>query len=145
MNEEQKLDQATASEGYWHRRTPPNSRDPEVLADAIERRLEGWGNVSFVELADWLGESFRGNGRLTDAHDPNIVFWDNLRPEIGEALDILMQAGRVEFRATIPLIYMMDGGILPLPIVKRPPAAGYVNPHWQPVALIVPPGKRPCQ
>jgi hypothetical protein len=146
MNEEQKLNQATASEVYWLRRNPPSSRDPEALADTIEIFLEGWGVVSFAELADWLGESFRGNCRLTDARDPNIVFWGNLSSEIVEALNILIQAGRVRLRAGSEWTNEWGGGISGLPLAKkRLPAAGYARPHWRPVMLALPPGKRPCQ
>jgi hypothetical protein len=142
MNEEQKLNQATASEVYWLRRNPPSSRDPEVLADAIEMFLGGWGVVSFVELAEWLGESFRGNRRLTDARNPNIVFWGNLSPEIVEALNILIQAGRVELRAASCWTNEWNGGISEFPTAEiRPPAAGYAGPHWQPVKLILPQGR----
>ena len=125
---------------YWQPDIPPNSRDPEILADAMERRLEGWGHVSFVELADWLGEPFRGNCRVTDARDPNIVFWLNLCPEIVKALNILIRTGRVEVRPTSPIIYAFDGGCLTLPVVKRPPSGGYAHAHWMPVVLVVPPG-----
>jgi hypothetical protein len=146
MDQEKKLDKTTASEVYWKRRIPPNSRDPEVLADVIEMFLDGWGLVSFVELTDWLGESFRGNCRLTDARDPNIVFWGKLSPEIVEALNILIQAGRVELRAASRWANEWNGGISGLPLAeKRPPAAGYARPHWQPVTLVIPPDRRPCQ
>jgi hypothetical protein len=143
MHEEQKLDHTTASERPpLHYPAPPNSRDPEVLADAIEQHLDGWGLVSFVELAAWLGESFQGNCRLTDARDPNIVFWGNLSPEIVEALNILIQAGRVELRTASHWSNSWNGGISGLPLAnKRPPADGYARPHWQPVKLILPKGR----
>jgi hypothetical protein len=142
MNQEKKLDKTTASEVYWKRRIPPNSRDPEVLADAIEMFLDGWGVVSFVELSDWLGESFRGSCRLTGARDPNLIYWGNLSSEIVEALNILIQAGRVELRAASHWTNAWDGGMSGLPLAKkRPPADGYARPHWQPVKLILPRGR----
>ncbi len=143
MKKEQKLEQATATGGPpFHYPAPPNSRDPESLADAIERHLDGWGLVSFVELAQWLGESFRGNCFLTDARDPSIVFWGNLSPEIVEALNILIQAGRVELRAASCWTNEWNGGISKLPTAEiRPPAAGYAGPQWHPVDLILPRGR----
>ena len=145
MNKEQQLNQATPSEDYWQRQIPPTSRDPEVLADAIERHLDGWGLYGFDELADWLGESFQGNCRLTDARDPNIVFWGNLSPEIVEALNILIQAERVELREASHWINEGNGGISELPTAEiRPPEAGYAGPIWQPVYLVTPSERRSC-
>jgi hypothetical protein len=113
----------------------PTSNDPEILADEIERLLDGWGHVSFVELANWLGESFRGNGRITSARDPNIVFWQGLAEPVVEALNRLIREGRLEIKASSLLVYTFDGGSLRLPIAKRPPREGYRKPHWLPVVL----------
>jgi hypothetical protein len=142
MKEVQQLNQANPPADYWERLAPPTSRDPEVLADVIERRLDGWGLVTFVEFAEWLGESYRGNCRLTDTRDPNIVYWGNLGSEIVEALNILIQAGRVELLAGNEWTNAWGSGINGLPLAKkRPPAAGYARPHWQPVYLILSPDR----
>ena len=142
MNDHQELPEATPSDDIFAHLTPPTSRVPEVLAKAIERRVEGLGTMSLVELTEWLGESYRGDGRITDPHDRNIVLWTNVCQEIVDAMNILIKDGRIELRATSPLIYAMDGEVLRLPVAKRPPAAGYVHPHWQPTVFAVPPGPR---
>ena len=140
MYEEQQLDQATPRVDPWQHLTPPNSRDPEVHADEVERYLDGWGLVTFVEFAEWLCESYRGDCRLTDARDPNIVYWGNLSSEIVEALNILIRAGRVELLAGSEWTNAWGSGIDGLPFAKeRPPAAGYDCPHWQPVYMILTP------
>ena len=140
MTEDKQLKQVTHTPDlFLEKNTPPTSRDPEVLENAIERHLDGWGHVSFVEFAKWLGESYRGNCFLTDAHDPNIVFWGNFCPEIVEALNILIQAGRVELRAASCWTNELNGGISELPTAEiRPPEAGYAGPIWHPVMLIIP-------
>ncbi len=139
MNKKQQLKQRTHVPDFWERNPRPTSRDPKVLADKIEGFLQLWSVRSFVELTQWLGESYRGSCRLTDAHDPNIVFWGNLCPEIVEALNILIQAGRVELRAASCWTNELNGGISELPTAEiRPPEAGYAGPIWHPVMLIIP-------
>ena len=142
MIKEQQLNQETPSGGFWERNTPPTSRDPEVLADEVERLLDGWGLVTFTEFTGWLDESYRGNCLLTDARDPNIIYWGNLSSEMVEALDILIQPGRVELLAGSEWTNAWGSGIDGLPLAKkRPPAAGYARPHWQPVMMILSPDR----
>ena len=145
MNKKQQVKQRTHVPDFWERNPRPTSRDPKVLADKIEGFLQLWSVRSFVELTQWLGESYRGNCRLTAARDPNLVFWGNLSPEIVEALNILLQAGRVLLRPASCWTNELNGGISELPTAEiRPPEAGYAGPIWQPVYLVTPSERRSC-
>lgn len=67
--------------------------------------------------------------------DENIFIWAGVSAEFCDAFDELHRADVIRFTDTSPLVYMIDGGALTLPLVKRPPKGGYRDPHWLPVAL----------
>ena len=115
----------------------PISNDPEVLAEEIEDYVRRMRNVTLVELERWLGSQYSGTSRLVDSRDPNLVYWEDLTKPVLDALNLLIRERRIEVKSTDPLIYLFDGGALRLPIAKRPPRAGYKNPHWLPVVLDV--------
>jgi hypothetical protein len=116
----------------------PTSNDPEVLAEEIEDYVRRMRNVTLVELEGWLGSQYSGTSRLVDLRDPNLVYWKGLAEPVIDALNLLIRERRIEVKPTDLLIYFLDGGALRLPIAKRPPRAGYRNPHWLPVVLDVP-------
>lgn len=105
-----------------------------VVGEAVDYILDrDW--VSFVELRDFLaraGVPVAGDHEMHIA-DTNIVLWAGMSPEYVEVVESLRSSGRVILDAGSPLAYLVDGGALRLPIAKRPPKAGYREPHWAPV------------
>jgi len=43
--------------------------------------------------------------------------------------------GKIKLSPTIPLIYMMDGKFLRLPVAANPRKKAYKKPHWMPVTM----------
>ena len=74
--------------------------------------------------------------------DKNIVFWARMSKEFADAVTGALDSGAVHSVPTVPLVYLIDGGYLDMPIVKRPPKSGYRVPHWLPVVLNVGPHPR---
>jgi len=104
------------------------------VAGLINRRR----HVSMIEIVKLAGDE--GKGDITIALKDNMVLWEGLSQALVDVLDELKQKKLYHPHPTISLAYLMDGDILTLPIVKRPPKNGYKKPHWLPVVLE--PGQR---
>lgn len=90
--------------------------------------------ASFAELSRCI-EGFKGDGRLA-IHLPgieNIILWADMSPVACEAIAQLRAEKAITIDPCDPLIYLMDGGFLDLPIAKT--ARNYKKPHWCPVTL----------
>lgn len=95
------------------------------------------GQVTFVEIANWLrSQDIDPGGDFSlELSTKNIVFWDGMSKPFTQLVQDALDAGSVELAACSSLIYMFDGAMLQLPIAKRPPRAGYKQPHWAPSCL----------
>jgi hypothetical protein len=103
-----------------------------ALADAIREKLE-FNHVSFAELMRIPGvqgdlEWYR------DGEDfGNIILWSGLSQEAFDILQAMIKAGECHLVPTSLLIYLADGEMLRLPLVKR--IMRYKTPHWLPCVL----------
>jgi hypothetical protein len=61
--------------------------------------------------------------------------WAGVNDQFVDALDIFRDSGRIEPRAASVLTYFIDGGMLKIPIAKRPPKGGYKKDHWLPLVF----------
>ena len=112
-------------------------------ADAVIAYVERMGGgVSFVELRDRLSPYMETDGsyELGLGH-LNVVFWSRMSKAFADAVTAAVRSDAVHQVPTEPLVYLIDGGYLDMPLVKRPPKSGYRAPHWLPVALY--PGPHP--
>jgi len=102
------------------------------MDDRIYEFITEWGGgVSFFEIMNKFGE---GDHELIT--DLNVVHWSGLTDETVDGIIKLLKERRILMHPTDPLVYMMDGCILKLPLVgKRPPKGGYKEPRWMPVVL----------
>ena len=66
-----------------------------------------------------------------------LVLWHGVSEAGIAALDQRHAQGRIAFGAGRPLVYLIDGQMLRLPIAKRRHHA-YKRPHWYPVTLSTP-------
>jgi hypothetical protein len=107
------------------------------LEAAIRETLKK-DHVSFAELSRLPG--FKGDYSLSSADFPNIIWWVNMSEGAIDTLTRLRKEGVFHFHPANPLIYLIDGCSLTLPIVKR--VVNYKTPHWAPVSLKLGPG--PC-
>jgi hypothetical protein len=105
----------------------------ETTVTTLERDIVAMlarSGVSFVELSDI--EGFKGDCEI-GLSERNIVYWPGVSLEAFNILVRLQDAGVFHYVPTSPLVYIIDGCTLRLPLVKS--AAKYKTPHWCPVAL----------
>lgn len=95
------------------------------------------GSVSFVGLTSVDG--FPGDN-MFGILDKNIVFWEGLSESACDALNNLMKEKKIHIKPVDVLIYMIDGALLNLPIVKQTRA--YKKLHWLPVVFGLGPRRR---
>lgn len=108
----------------------------EDAAAAMLRYVERGGSTTFVELEHacaMIGFATSGDLAIHLAETPNVVLWANVNDQFCHAWEQFQASGRVEWRRTISLTYLVDGRVLCLPIAIRPPKAGYREPHWLPL------------
>lgn len=106
------------------------------LADAIVEYVRTYDWVTFAELQRQL-ERFmpvRGNASIRIDCD-NVVIWSGMSPELASLVLELVDSGRLFLHAGSWLAYFVDGATLRLPLVRRPPARAFEQPHWLPVCL----------
>jgi hypothetical protein len=95
----------------------------QQILDCIKK-----GGVSFVELQNEV-EGFRGDQWIRN--EKNHVYWSNISEEAAQTLINLEKENLIKKEPCAPMIYMCDGGWMPLPLVKSYRA--YKKPHWLPV------------
>lgn len=107
------------------------------LADRIEQYVRAYDWVTFAELENKI-DGLRGD-LLLSIDPPNVVLWAGMSEAFIDALEILRRDRRVFPWPTVYLTYLIDGGLLKLPIAKRPPTGGkrYAKERWLPVCLRV--------
>ena len=103
----------------------------QAILDLIARL---GGGVSFIELCQRV-EGFAGPHACT--LNGHVVLWQGVSDAGIEALSQLQANGQIAFVACSPLVYLIDGQMLRLPIAKRRHHA-YKRPHWYPVTLSTP-------
>lgn len=100
----------------------------EEMADAIEAYVRRTDWVTFVELLRHIPSA---KGNLSLHLSGNLVLWDGVSDLFADAMALLKDQRRIFPWPTTYLTYLIDGGMLNLPIVKRtPPPGGFKKPHW---------------
>ena len=89
----------------------------QAILDLIARL---GGGVSFIELCQRV-EGFAGPHACT--LNGHVVLWQGVSDAGIEALSQLQANGQIAFVACSPLVYLIDGQMLRLPIAKRHPPA----------------------
>ena len=74
-----------------------------------------------------------GGGNLTSGTCQNIILWDGIQRNLADAISQLLADAQIEVRSSSPLIYLIDGASLRLPIAKQ--HRNYKTPHWLPVVI----------
>jgi hypothetical protein len=107
------------------------------LAEALVQRVSEHDWVSFPEALRFLGQKMcvEGDHSITFTSDPNLIVWADVSQEFSDLVIQLIKDRKLYFHGSSALIYMIDGGMLNLPIVKRVSRKPYKNPHWLPVCL----------
>lgn len=97
-----------------------------ILA-VIKDRAAG---VTFVELEHHV-DGFSGDMELFIMD--NIVLWQGISTEAMEAISELMKAKLIKPDPANPLVYVIDGKVIDLPLVKN--NVNYKKPRWLPVVF----------
>jgi hypothetical protein len=93
-------------------------------------------NTSYVEIERiFEEEGFSWQGDLINVSDANsnILFWSGWSQEAFDILKELLDKDLIEREAVPPLVYLIDGKSLDMPIVKN--GTNYKTPHWLPLAF----------
>lgn len=92
------------------------------------------GGVSFVEMTNAIEES-KGDFKYSmESKDfSNCILWDGLSSEFISSLENLLNDQKIIACMTTVSVYMIDGCILKLPLVKK--RCHYKKPHWYPVVF----------
>ena len=105
------------------------------LADRVFAFVKERDHVSFAELTKEFPEEFSGTNEVFAVH-PGIVVWTGLTRDAYDAVNALVDAGRVAMWPTSFMVYLSDGLSLNLPLAKG--RKNYARPHWLPVTLRIP-------
>lgn len=102
-----------------------------ILKDVVERESD----ATFPGWLRHCGDRGAGDFEI-GLLDLNIVWWAGLSEAAARAVEIAREEKMVGLDVVEPMVYLIDGGMLNIPLVKRPPPQGYKKPHWIPVIFI---------
>ncbi len=102
------------------------------MARDIAAFVQARHNVTFVELTAHLGQQAAGDLAIEfDLPSLKAVLWEGVSETFADALEL--GKGDIVMDETTPLVYMFDGAMMRLPLVKS--ARRYAKPHWLPVVF----------
>lgn len=87
----------------------------DQILDLIKER----GLVSFAQMQRLLGDGFEGEYTMTLNDYPSIILWTNVSKEVVNAIEGLLQKGKIKALPTSFWTYLIDGRGLDLPIAER--------------------------
>ncbi|KAF5059811.1 hypothetical protein DSECCO2_332310 [anaerobic digester metagenome] len=93
----------------------------------------GTSYVEIERLFDKLGFEWAGDYCLCSSKCSNVIYWSGWNNEAVQILNELQEEGFIEKTPTEPVIYLIDGKGLNLPLVKS--FKQYKNPHWLPIVF----------
>ena len=114
---------------------PPCSTGLSPMARAVLDLVRRRPGTSWVELCRFI-EGATGNRGVFAGR--NVLLWNGVSQDLIDAVTALNDAGLIEVRASVPLVYMVDGEIPTLPWARRVPVGGYASPRWLPTVLDLP-------
>lgn len=107
----------------------------EIVAVCV-KTVEKQDYVTFVELMniiDGCGVPTEGQQAITLGGRPNTLLWAGMSQEAVDIVyDIVKQTDQA---GASVLMYMVDGGMLNFPVVKRFREKDYVKERWLPVCF----------
>ena len=110
--------------------------DKQALKRIVFEYICKNGDTSYAELQwlfDKVGFDYRGEFEIYSPVNDNVIFWCGWNREAIEILNELKTENLVEQEPVQPLVYLIDGAALSLPVVRR--AVNYQTPHWLPLVF----------
>ena len=103
----------------------------EEMSERIVEFVAHRSGASFPEIIGELGPEAEGDLQWSIA--PNTILWVGLSEKFVKAFQLAKPIVRPH--PADPLVYLMDGAALQLPIAKRIRKEGYKREHWFPVVF----------
>lgn len=113
-----------------HEAAPP--LDAQEMAEDMLWYVQGHDWVTYVELQRRYGDQAKGELCIENP-TKNVIFWTGMSNLFLDAMDLLHTEKAIHPHAAEFLTYMIDGGLLPLPLVKS--GRAYKKPHWFPLCF----------
>lgn len=108
----------------------------EQIKNAILDYIKTHEGTSYVEIEGLftrLGFEWRGDFQLCSEKCSNVIYWTGWNKEAVQILNSLQEDKSIHKVPTEPLIYLIDGKSINLPLVKS--FKQYKQPHWLPVVF----------
>lgn len=110
------------------------------LVDTVKHILikkplpRGFSMVELERLLEYSHIDYKAEGYTWGSgYCENIIFWCGFKREIPIAIKELQAEGKIRIDIAQPIVYMTDGKMLNLPLVKS--NINYKTPHWLPIVL----------
>ena len=118
--------------------TDAERRDVNFIKREILEQLETTHDLSFTHLEYQFHVEQENDMVYTwgPKEYPNISYWETTNKAIRDAVSELDAEKKIKLEPCNVFLYMIDGGRLNLPVVKRIPKNGYKEPHWLPVLIM---------
>jgi len=119
----------------WWKPPKQNLTLEEFKSDICQYvRFMDW--VSFAEMRRRYGSQAQGEYTLRLPRFPNIILFEGLSYIFCSAISDLLIEKKIHPHGSSPLVYLIDGMEIQLPLAKRKPLSGdYKRPHWLPVTF----------
>lgn len=108
----------------------------QAIKQAILNYIRKNDSVSYAEL-EWLfgnlGFDYKGDFEIYSPINDMVVFWGGWNEEAIGILNELKSENLIFQEPVQPLIYLIDGAGLSLPVVRK--AVNYKSPHWLPLVF----------
>jgi hypothetical protein len=102
-----------------------------TLEDRIYQFIQGHPWTTFAELKRHFGDEFAGSRTGWLDEERNLLLWPKMSERFVEALNNLLQDGKIVMKPAPLWIYLLDGVTLSLPLARG--RYRYREPHWVPV------------
>lgn len=108
----------------------------EDIKQKVIEYIQKNNHVSYAELEhlfEDIGHDYKGDKVIMSADCEHVIFWDGWNVETIELMNEVQRSGKVHKEPADPLIYLIDGRGLNLPLVKT--CRQYKTDHWLPVVF----------
>lgn len=102
----------------------------ETLANSIFDFVKNNGPTTLLELSNQTAQN-KGDFRIVPRH--GLIMWEGVTQDFCEALNHLLEAKKIEWETCSPLLYLLDGGSMNLPIANS--FRDYKKERWFPVVI----------
>ncbi|MFF5993955.1 pathogenicity island protein [Lysinibacillus sp. KU-BSD001] len=101
------------------------------------RKNPGASYTEVERVFEEVGFQYKGDYEIYDGEFQNIIFWTGWNKEAIELIVDLQQQKLIAKELADPIIYLIDGKSLRLPLVEH--IKQYSTPHWLPIGFVATP------